>query len=367
MAAISLQLIEFNTTNTVTTFSAAGAIHRAGICRWRQWRYSTDSHYALQSLITTLAGATALREFADVRENSGGEQVSQNKPYVCGALCQSPHVPRKPELPIADQDDRFPSVTRQPQLLPSLNAVKHLELEAVPCQVLRLGIGDNLPDQLQIMSGDGRADMGSAGFMAEQFRGELKVILIHLRLARERFIRRLFVGAFHQTHGRSQGYQARQVFFRSVEIRLKADSHIRIFGTGAAENIQCNVRIIAGLHVNPNNASRTGALDDSGQILIAKLRAQIEAQLGQLDGKLRFQPKSADTAQHVEIMLGDPPCFCRIRHVLTQIGKNGTNRLVSEPPRAGQCVLLRFARHKPRDCTPDKPVSRRPLTQPHAL
>src|SRR5579884_2439445 len=136
MAAISLQLIEFNTTNTVTTFSAAGAIHRAGICRWRQWRYSTDSHYALQSLITTLAGATALREFADVREISGGNQVSQNEPYVCGALCQSPHVPRNPELTIADQVARFPSIKRKPQLIPSLKAVKHLELEDVPCQVL---------------------------------------------------------------------------------------------------------------------------------------------------------------------------------------------------------------------------------------
>ena len=119
----------------------------------------------------------------------------------------------------------------------------------------------------------------------EQPRGELEELLVHVRLAREGHARRLRgtppspgespARAAAAPRGRPASGAGRPAGTR----RPPCDAPAR-----AAEQLDRRVDVLAALHVDPDHARASlGARDELAEVLLARVDAEVEPELGELD------------------------------------------------------------------------------------
>src|SRR2546425_220666 len=82
----------------------------------------------------------------------------------------------------------------------------------------------------------------------------------------KRPVRRFLVRALHETNGGAQGNETPEVLGRAVEVRLQAHADVRIGRPRATVKRERRVNVIAGFHVDPDDALRVSVFDDPRQV-----------------------------------------------------------------------------------------------------
>ncbi len=112
---------------------------------------------------------------------------------------------------------------------------------------------------------------------------------IHVFLFRVRDGRRFPVRAFDQPNSRLEGHECRNVLCGPVETCLQADANVGKCRAGAPVQLQRDIHILAGFHVDPDGAFWIRILDDALQISVALRGAEVQSEVRQFDRNLALQ------------------------------------------------------------------------------
>src|SRR5439155_10933487 len=150
-------------------------------------------------------------------------------------------------------------------------------------------------NEFLIMSGHCRAHTPGSRFVPQQLLGQRKVVLIDILLTRESHLRRLVVGALDEANRSSEWNQGCQVLSCAEEVCLQTDANIRVCQLGATIQCQRRIDVVACLHVNPDDTSRSRVFDDPRKILVAELWVEVQTKLMQLHRHFRLQSLGTNT------------------------------------------------------------------------
>jgi hypothetical protein len=87
---------------------------------------------------------------------------------------------------------------------------------------------------------------------------------------------------------------------------------------------------------------------------IRQLAIDVEAELGQLDGRLAIEVERADVIDALDIMPGNGLGFAEVPDVFAQAREHGLDAVTGGRPGGGDHLLERLAGHELRDRAPDE-------------